>query len=71
MFFLKLKKSKCKDKTRKRDGGKVTAKSAEMSPSNFRHYAAGSKSMSQKQFSKEKQAFDRMADELKACTLTM
>jgi hypothetical protein len=47
------------------------AKYAGMSPSNFRHYAAGSKNMSQKQFSKVKQAFNRMADELKACTLTM
>jgi len=47
------------------------AKYAEMSPSNFRHYAVGSKNMSQKQFSKVKQAFGRMADELKACTLTM
>jgi len=27
--------------------------------------------MSQKQFSKVKQAFNKMADELKACTLTM
>ena len=47
------------------------AKYAEMSPSNFRHYAAGSKSMSQKQFSKVKQAFGRMANELTTCTLTM
>ena len=47
------------------------AKYAEMSPSNFRHYAAGSKNMSQNQFSKVKQVFNRMADELKACTLTM
>jgi len=47
------------------------AKYAEMSPSNFRHYAVGSKKMSQNQFSKVKQAFNRMADELKACTLTM
>ncbi|MDR1632328.1 MAG: pilus assembly protein HicB [Dysgonamonadaceae bacterium] len=47
------------------------AKYAEMNPSNFRHYAAGSKNMSQKQFSKVKQAFNRMADELKASTLTM
>lgn len=47
------------------------AKYAEMSPSNFRHYAAGSKSMSQKQFLKVKQAFVKMADELKACSLTM
>ena len=47
------------------------AKYAEMSPSNFRHYAAGSKNMSQTQFSKVKKAFDRMADELKSCSLTM
>ncbi|MDR0700566.1 MAG: hypothetical protein LBG28_15320 [Tannerella sp.] len=47
------------------------AKYAGMSPSNFRHYVAGSKNMSQRQFSKVKQAFNRMADELKACTLTM
>ena len=47
------------------------AKYAEMSPSNFRHYAAGSKSMSQKQFLKVKKAFGRMADEMKACSLTM
>ncbi|MDR2682769.1 MAG: pilus assembly protein HicB, partial [Dysgonamonadaceae bacterium] len=47
------------------------AKYAEMSPSNFRHYTAGSKSMSPKQFSKVKQAFNKMADEMKACTLTM
>ena len=47
------------------------AKYAGMSPSNFRHYAAGSKNMSQKQFSKVKQAFTKMADELKASTLTM
>ena len=47
------------------------AKYAKMSPSNFRHYAAGSKSMSQKQFSKVKLAFNRMADELNTCTLTM
>jgi hypothetical protein len=47
------------------------AKYAEMSPSNFRHYAAGSKNMSQKQFLKVKQAFGRMADEMKACSLTM
>jgi len=47
------------------------AKYAGMSPSNFRHYVAGSKNMSQKQFLKVKQAFDRMADELKACALTM
>ena len=47
------------------------AKYAEMNPSNFRHYAAGSKNMSQKQFAKVKQAFDRMADELKTCTFTM
>jgi hypothetical protein len=47
------------------------AKYAEISPSNFRHYAAGSKTMSQKQFSKVKNAFDKMASELRACTLTM
>ncbi|MDR2232505.1 MAG: pilus assembly protein HicB [Tannerella sp.] len=47
------------------------AKYAGMSPSNFRHYVAGSKIMSQKQFLKVKHAFDRMSDELKACTLTM
>jgi hypothetical protein len=47
------------------------AKYAGMSPSNFRHYVAGSKKMSQKQFSKVKQAFNRMADELNACTVTM
>jgi len=47
------------------------AKYAQMSPSNFRHYAAGSKCMSQRQFSKIKQAFNKMADELKECTLTM
>lgn len=47
------------------------AKYAEMNPSNFRHYAAGSKSMSQKQFSKVKQALNRISDELKASTLTM
>ena len=44
---------------------------AEMNPSNFRHYAAGSKNMSQKQFLKVKQALDRMANELKTCTLSM
>ena len=47
------------------------AKYVKVSPSNFRHYAVGSKNMSQKQFSKVKGAFNRMADELKACTLTM
>jgi hypothetical protein len=47
------------------------AKYAEMSPSNFRHYTAGSKNMSQKQFTKVKQALNRMSDELKTCTLTM
>lgn len=47
------------------------AKYANMSPSNFRHYAAGSKTMSQKQFEKVKQAFTKMADELRASTLTM
>ena len=47
------------------------AKYAEISPSNFRHYAAGSKNMSQKQFLKVKQAFAGMADELKSCALTM
>ena len=47
------------------------AKYSQISPSNFRHYAVGSKKMSQKQFSKVKLAFDRMADELKTCTLTM
>lgn len=47
------------------------AKYAGMSPSNFRHYAAGSKRMSQKQFNKVKEAFGKMADELKSCTLTM
>jgi len=47
------------------------AKYAEMSPSNFRHYAAGSKNMSPKQFSKVKQAFGRMADELRECSLTI
>ena len=47
------------------------AKYSQISPSNFRHYAAGSKRMSQKQFFKVKQAFNRMADELKACTLIM
>ena len=47
------------------------AKYAKMSPSNFRHYAVGSKTMSQRQFSKVKQAFSRMADELQTCTLTM
>jgi hypothetical protein len=47
------------------------AKYAHMSPSNFRHYAVGSKTMSQKQFSKVKQAFNRMANELQTCALTM
>jgi len=47
------------------------AKYAAMSPSNFRHYAVGSKAMSPTQFFKVKQAFNRMADELKTCTLTM
>ena len=47
------------------------AKYANMSPSNFRHYVAGSKNMSQKQFTRVKQAFEKMADELKSCTLTM
>ena len=47
------------------------AKYAELSPSNFRHYAAGSKNMSQKQFLKVKQAFNKMADELRTCSLTM
>ena len=47
------------------------AKYAGISPSNFRHYAAGSKNMSQKQFSKVKNAFSKMADELKEVTLTM
>ena len=47
------------------------AKYAKMSPSNFRHYAAGSKNMSQEQFSKVKRAINRMADEMRACTLTM
>jgi hypothetical protein len=47
------------------------AKYAEMSPSNFRHYVIGSKGMSQKQFLKVKLAFNKMADELKASTLTM
>jgi len=47
------------------------AKYAKMSPSNFRHYAVGSKSMSQRQFSKVKHAFNKMADELKESTLTM
>ena len=47
------------------------AKYAEMSPSNFRHYAAGSKNMSQKQFTKVIQAIGRMADEMKACSLTL
>jgi hypothetical protein len=47
------------------------AKYAGMSPSNFRHYVAGSKTMSQKKFSKVKQALNRMSDELKSCTLTM
>lgn len=46
-----------------------TAKYMGMSPSNFRHYAAGSKNMSQKQFMKVKEAFSKMADELKASTL--
>ena len=47
------------------------AKYSQMSPSNFRHYVVGSKNMSQKQFSKVKSAFGKMADELKACSLTM
>ncbi|MDR2969759.1 MAG: pilus assembly protein HicB [Tannerellaceae bacterium] len=47
------------------------AKYAGISPSNFRHYAAGSKSMSQKQFIKVKQAFSKMADELQAISLIM
>ena len=47
------------------------AKYAKMSPSNFRHYAAGSKKMSQEQFSKVKRAINRMADDMKLCTLTM
>jgi len=47
------------------------AKYSQMSPSNFRHYVVGSKKMSQKQFSKVKSAFNKMADELKACSLTM
>lgn len=47
------------------------AQYAGMSPSNFRHYVAGSKPMSQKQFEKVKQAFSRMAEELQSCTLTM
>ncbi|MDR1258238.1 MAG: hypothetical protein LBK65_03005 [Tannerellaceae bacterium] len=47
------------------------AKYAKLSPSNLRHYAAGSKGMSQKQFVRVKQALNRMADEIKECTLTM
>lgn len=47
------------------------AKYIGMSPSNFRHYAAGSKTMSQKQFSKVKEALRKMADELRESTLTM
>lgn len=47
------------------------AQYAGVSPSNFRHYVAGSKPMSQKQFDKVRQAFARMADELKASVLTM
>ncbi|WP_256448713.1 MULTISPECIES: hypothetical protein [Proteiniphilum] len=42
-----------------------------MSPSNFRHYAAGSKRMSQKQFIKVREGFKKMANELKESTLTM
>ena len=42
------------------------AKYVEMSSSNFRHYVAGSKNMSQKQLTKVIQAIGRMADELKA-----
>ena len=47
------------------------AKYMGMSPSNFRHYAAGSKTMSQKQFIRVKEAFIKMADELKDSVLTM
>jgi len=47
------------------------AKYIGMSPSSFRHYAAGSKNMSQKQFLKVKEAFSKMADELKESSLTM
>lgn len=47
------------------------AKYMGMSPSNFRHYVAGSKRMSQKQFIRVKKGFEKMADELKESTLTM
>ncbi|MDD2248014.1 MAG: hypothetical protein PHC39_13255 [Proteiniphilum sp.] len=47
------------------------AKYMGMSPSNFRHYAAGSKRMSQKQFIKVREGFKKMANELKESTLTM
>lgn len=47
------------------------AKYMGMSPSNFRHYAAGSKRMSQKQFIKVREGFMKMANELKESTLTM
>lgn len=47
------------------------AKYMGMSPSNFRHYAAGSKKMSQKQFTRVKKAFREMSDELNASILTM
>lgn len=47
------------------------AKYMGMSPSNFRHYAAGSKRMSQKQFIKVREGFVKMANELKESTLTM
>lgn len=47
------------------------ARYANMSPSNFRHYVAGSKPVSQNQLLKIKQAFEKMADELHSSTLNM
>ena len=47
------------------------ARYAGMSPSNFRHYVAGSKPVTQNQLLKIKQAFEKMANELQESSLVM
>ncbi len=47
------------------------AEYAEISPSNFRHYVAGSKPVSSNQMNKIKTAFDKMATELHNSALTI
>ncbi|WP_298938852.1 hypothetical protein [uncultured Dysgonomonas sp.] len=47
------------------------ARYAGMSPSNFRHYVAGSKPVTQAQLTKIKQAIEKMTDEMRASSLTM